>query len=167
MMRHSKVVTVYTHGSPLSISVSGDDPQMQLTSEQLETLPLHYFDYCQLVFLAACSTATSGGTNVKETTFLKQFKILGAQTAVGFNVEVEINNAHCYEYTFMNYLNKEHSDGLPYYGSPVLDDLGQNDYATYTAFQRTNEYYQDIGENWTDSAVFLLGTGISSSAYIH
>ena len=166
LMRHSKVVTVYTHGSPLSISVSGDDPQMQLTSEQLETLPDHYFDYCQLVFLAACSTATSGGTSVKETTFLRQFKILGAQTAVGFNVEVEINNAHCYEYTFMNYLNKEHSDGLPYYGSPVLDDLGQNDYHVSRAFEATRDYYHRLGQTWVDSAVLLPGIGTQSAIYI-
>lgn len=91
---------------------------------------------------------------------------MGAQTAVGFNVEVKIDNAHCYEYTFMNYLNKEHSYGLPYYGSPVLDDLGQNDYHVSRAFEATRDYYEDRQQSWVSSAVLLPGIGAQSAIYI-
>lgn len=169
LIRRSKVVTIFTHGTPTSISLSGTDSQMQLTSAQMETLPTHYFDYCQLVFLAACSTASSGGNNIYDPSILREFKILGARTAVGFNTDIEIDYAHCYEYTFMNYLNKEHSYGLLNYASEeetIVEDLGQNDYHVSAAYEATVIFFVENNQNWADSAVLIPGPGSQSAIYI-
>ena len=69
----------------------------------------------------------------------------------------------------MNYLNKEHSYGLPYYASPVesvLIDLGQNDYGVYMAFQCTNEFLDEYFPEYEDSQEFMIAYGLSNSFYI-
>ncbi len=160
LIRYSEVVCILSHGTGDSIQVNTGNSNIVLTVEQIEQLHDGYFNNCKLIVLLPCSNAS---TTTCDTSIADAFLAKGAKAVLGFDGDVNTEQAELFEFTFWSCLRTDYSYAES--GDQVgnMGAIWSGNHTIKEAFDKAVEIHDDLE---VASQAVLMGSDANINAYL-